>query len=70
MSLFFAIVIERNSYGFTEEHRYGLPTKTLGASIKKVLKKRNGYVKDEHNVVHAAVTDGVVKRNLTHLMQS
>ena len=70
MSLYFAMVVETNSYGFKEEHRYGTPTKDLSACIKKVLKKRNGYVKDEHNVVHAAVTNGVVKRNLAHFMQS
>jgi hypothetical protein len=69
MSLYFSIEMKRNSYGFEEEVRYGSPTQDMSRAIKKLLPKRNGYVKDEHNVVQAAIVNGEVKRNMVHILK-
>ncbi len=60
--MYFAMVRESDGYGGHTDVRLGLPTREMGKSISKVVKKRkDGFVMDEHNVVRAAITNGIVK---------
>ena len=67
--MYFAIIEIRNSYGFKEHVRHGAPNVSMDAAIKKVVKKRNGYVTDEKNMCVATVDNGVVKRNYLELFR-